>query len=112
MAATIARAIGEDSSRTKEATRLGSRSATGEANTWRTFASVTTRADGSGYVEVKRDGVVIHRAEWDPECAPVEPGPFVLRAMGGREIFRTRDSFPVVQNMAPARVTTPAGEER
>lgn len=70
MAATIAKAIGSDSSgRRKETTRLGSRSATAEANTWRTFATVHVNADGSGYVEVKRDGVRIHEFSFEGEAS-------------------------------------------
>ena len=57
MAATIAKAIGYDSSRTKETHRLGSQSAEAQANTWRTFCTAYVRKDGSGFVEVKRDGI-------------------------------------------------------
>ena len=67
MANTIAIARGYDSSRVKEATRLGSREAQAEANTWRTFAKVVVRADGSGYVVVKRDNVDIVMQQWGPE---------------------------------------------
>jgi len=67
MAATIARATGYDSSRVKEDHRLGSKAATGQANTWRTFTTAHVRADGSGYVEVKRDGATIHRFDFGAE---------------------------------------------
>lgn len=67
MAATIARAFGFDSTRTKEVSRLGHHSARGEANTWRTFTSCNVRADGSGEVTVVRDGVILHRYEFGPE---------------------------------------------
>lgn len=60
MAATIARATGYDSSRVKETHRLGSRAAEATAATWRTFATVTVYADGSGTVEIKRDGERLH----------------------------------------------------
>lgn len=69
MAATIATAYGIDRSRTKEAHRLGSQAARCQAATWRTFADVSVNADGSGSVEVKRDGVVIHSFEFGPEEA-------------------------------------------
>jgi hypothetical protein len=67
MAATIAIAYGEDQNRTKEAHRLGSRSATGEANTWRTFTTAHVRPDGSGWVRVVRDGRTIHAHDFGPE---------------------------------------------
>lgn len=67
MAATIAKAIGGDSSRTKETHRLGSRYSRAEANTWRTFTTAFVAADGSGYVAVSRDGYEIHRFDFDAE---------------------------------------------
>jgi len=68
MAATIAKAIGYDKSgRVKETHRLGSSHAVGQANTWRTYATVETNADGSGSVWVKRDGRIIHEHHWPPE---------------------------------------------
>lgn len=68
MAATIARATGEDKSgRLKTVTRLGSKVAMGEANTWRTFARVITFADGSGSVTVTRDGETLHKFAWGNE---------------------------------------------
>ena len=70
MAATIAIARGCDSSRTKETTRLGSRCATAEANTWRTFTRCHVDRDGSGSVVVKRDGVTLHTFEFGPEGKP------------------------------------------
>lgn len=68
MANTIARATGHDSTRTKEVHRLGSRFASTEAATWRTFARTQVTADGSVEIEVARDGVVIHRHYIGPEC--------------------------------------------
>ena len=59
MANTIARAIGGDATREKTTTRLGSRYAQAQANTWRTFATVTTWADGRVQFEVTRDGATI-----------------------------------------------------
>ena len=68
MAATIAIAIGYDvSGRVKETSRLGSARAHAEANTWRTFTTAAIRADGSGYVTVRRDGVTLERFEFGPE---------------------------------------------
>lgn len=67
MAATIARARGHDTSRVKEAHRLGSRYAEAEAATWRTFATVTVYRDGSGSVIIRRDGVAVHVYEFGPE---------------------------------------------
>jgi len=67
MAATIAKAYGHDKSRVKETHRLGSEWAEAEANTWRTFTSVTVHKDGSGYVTVYRDGKQLHRFEFGKE---------------------------------------------
>jgi len=68
MAATIAVAVGQDKSgRVKTTHRLGSECARAEANTWRTFASAFTYQDGSGYIEVKRDGVTLARFDYNPE---------------------------------------------
>jgi hypothetical protein len=61
MAACYAEAEGRDTTRVKTVHRLGSRQAVGRAQTWRTFAVVTVYADGSTFVEVKRDGEVIHQ---------------------------------------------------
>ena len=74
MAATQAIAIGFDKSgRQKESSRLGSESARANANTWRTFTTCQVRANGSGFVEVRRDGVVIHSYEFGPEeCGGVK----------------------------------------
>jgi hypothetical protein len=54
MAATIAVTQGHDSGRVKRTTRLGSRAAEAHANTWQTFASVYTEADGSVRVSIRR----------------------------------------------------------
>lgn len=70
MANTIARAQGfskDGAPKAGEATRLGSGYAVAQANTWRTFASVTTNADGSGEFTLKRDGVTVYRFAWDSE---------------------------------------------
>jgi len=67
MAATIAKAIGYDSSRTKETHRLGSRGAWAQAATWRTFATAEVNRDGSGSIAVSRDGKTIHYFTFDKE---------------------------------------------
>lgn len=67
MAATIARARGHDKTREKEVHRLGSVCSEVEAATWHTFASARVNRDGSGFVEVKRRGVVIHRFDFGAE---------------------------------------------
>lgn len=67
MAATIAKAMGYDKSRMKEVHRLGSEFSIAEANTWRTFTTTVVNKDGSGYVEVVRDGKRIHRFDFGPE---------------------------------------------
>ena len=68
MANTIAIAQGFDKSgRVKRTSRLGSEAAEGHANTWRTFASVYTKADGSVYVSVRRDGATVHTFNLGPE---------------------------------------------
>ena len=67
MAATIAIATGEDRTRTKRVHRLGSVSSIGQANTWRTFTTCTVRPDGSGFVQVVRDGKRIHYYEFGNE---------------------------------------------
>ena len=68
MAATIAYAEGHDKIRIKAVHRLGSESSHAKAATWRTFAAVIVYRDGSGEVEVKRDGRVIHRFAFDSEA--------------------------------------------
>ncbi len=70
MAATIARAQGYNKhgvAQNGEATRLGHGEAHASANTWRTFATSHVTANGSGYVEVIRDGEIIHVFTFDAE---------------------------------------------
>jgi hypothetical protein len=69
MANTIAKATGVDANRTKETHRLGSKYAQAEANTWKTFTTVRTYADGSGWFEVRQNGVKIHEFAWGAENA-------------------------------------------
>ena len=54
MANCIAKAAGEDSSRTKSVHRLGSRAAYVQAATWHTFAEAYVTEDGSGSITVRR----------------------------------------------------------
>ena len=68
MAATIAKATRHDSTRSKTVDRLGSQASEVEAGTWATFATAYVSKDGSGYVEVKRDGQVVHRFDFGPEA--------------------------------------------
>lgn len=67
MAATIATAIGYDSTRIKETHRLGSEWAEAQANTWRTFTTATIHKDGSGSVTVYRDGKRLHEFSFEKE---------------------------------------------
>lgn len=60
MAATIAKAWGYDKVRIKEAHRLGSEQAHVQAATWRTFVDAYVNKEGEVYVQVKRDGKVLH----------------------------------------------------
>ena len=63
MAATIARAQGfQKDGRAQQAQRtaLGNGEALAQANTWRTFTVCSVNADGSGYIEVTRDGERLH----------------------------------------------------
>ena len=52
-----------------QATRLGHGSVKAQADTWRTFTTCSIWADGSGYVEVTRNGKSLHRFEFGPEGA-------------------------------------------
>ena len=67
MAATIARAEGQDTNRVKSVHRLGSRSSQVQAATWHTFAEAYVYKNGSGYIQIARDGKVLHRFEFGPE---------------------------------------------
>jgi len=67
MAATIAHATGYDKTRIKRVHRLGHDASEASADTWRTFAKVFVRKDGSGYVCIERDGAALHRFEFGPE---------------------------------------------
>ncbi len=61
MAATIAKARGVDhSGRVKDTHRVGSERALVEAATWHTKVVAEVRADGSGYMEMSRDGKIVH----------------------------------------------------
>ena len=67
MANTIAIASGSDKSKTKEVHRLGSKSSTGKANTWKTFSTTHVNSDGSGWFKLERNGTTIHSHKWGPE---------------------------------------------
>lgn len=67
MAKTIAKCAGYDNLRRKESSRLGSQCAEAEANTWRTFTFCHVNADGSGSIQVKRDGNLLHVFDFGPE---------------------------------------------
>lgn len=77
MANTIAKATGGDATRTKTTTRLGSQYAEAQANTWRTFATVTTWADGRVTVHVERDGKRLLTANLRSEADTDEGQPTV-----------------------------------
>ena len=71
MAATMSKARGitkDGYPQSSLATRLGHGAAEGEANTWQTFTLCHVNRDGSGYVEVKRDGETLHRFDFGPEA--------------------------------------------
>lgn len=59
MAATRAVVYGYDKSRTKERSTLGSEGVRTSAATWKTFVIAELYKDGSGYVNVKQNGVLI-----------------------------------------------------
>ncbi len=67
MAKTIAIAKGFDASRIKETHRLGAKMSEGQANTYRTFSTVRMNADGSGFVQVRRDDKTLFYQEFGPE---------------------------------------------
>lgn len=70
MAATIAYAVGFNNGGERQngqASRLGHGAAMANANTWRTFTTCHVNADGSGYVEVARDGKTIHHFSFGAE---------------------------------------------
>ena len=67
MANTIAICKGRDKTREKESHRLGSTEAEGQANTFRTFATCLVRADGSGFIQVRRDDNTLHYFEFAAE---------------------------------------------
>ena len=69
MAKTLALAIGIDNNRIKLTHQLGSKQAIAHADTWRTFTRCTVYSDGSGFISVTRDGVLLHSFEFGPEGA-------------------------------------------
>ena len=70
MAATIARAQGfhkNGRAQNAQITRLGHGEAFASANTWQTFANVLVRANGSGEIEVRQNGKLLHAITFGPE---------------------------------------------
>ena len=47
--------------------RLPASASTAQANTWSTFTTAHVNRDGSGYVEVSRNGKTLHRFDFGPE---------------------------------------------
>jgi DNA integrity scanning protein DisA with diadenylate cyclase activity len=82
MAATIAYATGGDSTREKVAHRLGSRYASGSAQTWHSKATATIRADGSGTLALYRNGSLVVEVSFDPESSECAHIATVYRAPG------------------------------
>ena len=65
MANCIAIATGYDKGRAKTVHRLGSDDAIVDANTWQTFVHASVRKDGTVYLRVTRNGIILH--EWSYE---------------------------------------------
>ena len=82
MAATIARAIGSDRTRSKCVHKLGSIDSQGEANTFLTFSRCFIRANGSGYIEVTR-GLRNFRFNFGTESEELEVTPGVANTHTG-----------------------------
>lgn len=76
MANTIAYAVGFQKTGERQngqASRLGHGAAMANANTWRTFTTCYVTKDGSGYVEVSRDGRTMHHFSFGPEDEDTGP---------------------------------------
>jgi hypothetical protein len=67
MAALIGK-IDSDDGRS-QAQRLARRRVDVQAATWHTFVDATVLADGSGSLEVRQGGQVVHRFVWGPEAS-------------------------------------------
>ena len=70
MAETIAYAAGytkHGQLQSRRVSRLGHGAAMAQANTWHTFTTTYVNADGSGYVNITRDGKTIHHLEFHAE---------------------------------------------
>jgi hypothetical protein len=65
MAALIGK-IDSDDGRS-QVQRLAHRRVDVQAATWHTFVDATMLADGSGSLEVRQGGQVVHRFAWGPE---------------------------------------------
>lgn len=51
----------------KRVSRLGHEAMSAEADTWHTFARAYVNKDGSGHVEVERNGKLLHRFDFGKE---------------------------------------------
>ena len=67
MANCYGMAQGVDKNRTRKVTFLGSEGVEACATTRHTFVTVEVQKDGSGHVEVERDGLVLHEFAFGPE---------------------------------------------
>ena len=67
MAALIGK-INADDGRS-QVQRLARRRVDVQAATWHTFVDATMLADGSGSLEVRQGGQVVHRFAWGPEAS-------------------------------------------
>ncbi len=67
MAALIGK-INADDGRS-QVQRLAGRRVDVQAATWHTFVHTTMLADGSGSVEVRHGGQVVHQFAWGPEAS-------------------------------------------
>ena len=74
MANTRAVIVTYDKNREKSESRLGSEAAWAQAATWHTFANAYVEKDGSGYIQIRRDGEIIHRFEFGPENGEEDVG--------------------------------------
>ena len=60
MAKIMVRATSYKQQSVSTAHRLSNEAGLAEANTWRTLTQAYIRVDGSGYIKVTRDGVLMH----------------------------------------------------
>lgn len=115
MANTIAKATGGDATREKTTTRLGSRYASAQANTWRTITETTVFADGHGYWTLTRDGKEIARVRFTAEEPGAPAGMATLRDLTRTEIdvetaYDSSGRARFLPNGVPARIPCDCGE--